>query len=65
VAACRQHGLEVEDEGHLKNFVVIFFLLRCFVLFNVSFNTKSFFAKKQFLYNELLAVFRASKFSYL
>jgi hypothetical protein len=23
-AACRRHGLEVKDEGHLKNFVVIF-----------------------------------------
>jgi hypothetical protein len=23
-AACRRHGLEVEDEGHLKDFVAIF-----------------------------------------
>jgi hypothetical protein len=39
-----RHGLEVEDEGHLKNFVVILFLLRCFVLFNF-FNTRVLFAK--------------------
>jgi hypothetical protein len=35
----RRHGLKVEDEGFLKNFVVISFFLRCFVLFDVSFNT--------------------------
>jgi hypothetical protein len=35
-AAHRRHGLEVEDEGHLKNFIVIFifvqvpYIVRCF-----------------------------------
>jgi hypothetical protein len=47
--ARRQHYLEVEDEGHLKNFVIIFVLLRCFVLFDISLNTRVLFAKKCFL----------------
>ena len=29
-AARRRHGLEVEDEGHLKNFVVIFVFVEMF-----------------------------------
>jgi hypothetical protein len=35
----RRHGLKVEDEGLLKDLVIISFFLRCFVLFDVSFNT--------------------------
>jgi hypothetical protein len=38
-ATRRRHGLEVEDEGFLKDLVVIFIFLGCFVLFGVSFNT--------------------------
>jgi hypothetical protein len=45
VAARRRHGLEVEDEGLLKDLVVIF-LFRCFVMFVVSFNARVRFAKK-------------------
>jgi hypothetical protein len=39
-AAHRRHGLEVEDEGFLKDLIVIFVFLKCFVLFVVSFNAK-------------------------
>jgi hypothetical protein len=49
-AARRRLGLEVEDDRHLKNFVVILFLLRCFVLFDVSFNVRSFLQKKTKFY---------------
>jgi hypothetical protein len=42
-AACRRHGLEVEDEGLLKNLVVIFIFLEVFV---VSFNARVLFTKK-------------------
>ena len=38
---------EVEDEGHIKNIVIIFILLMCFVLFGVSFNVRILFAKKK------------------
>jgi hypothetical protein len=38
VVARRRHGLEVEDEGLLKDLVVILFFIGCFVLFVVSFN---------------------------
>jgi hypothetical protein len=36
---------EVEDERLLKSFVVILFLLVCFVLLDVSFNIRILFAK--------------------
>jgi hypothetical protein len=36
-----------EGEGHLKDFDVIFALLRCSILFAVSFNVKVLFAKKR------------------
>ena len=42
-----RHALEVEDEGHLKDFVVISFLLRCFVLFDVSLNARGFICTSQ------------------
>jgi hypothetical protein len=45
-AACRRYGLGVEDEGHLKNLIVIFVLLRCFVLFDISLNARVLFPKK-------------------
>jgi hypothetical protein len=45
-SARRRHGLEVEDEGLLKDLVVILFFLRCFVLFIVSFNARVLFTKK-------------------
>ena len=45
-AACRRHGLKVEDEGFLKDLVVIFPFFNCFVLFDVSFNASVLFAKK-------------------
>jgi hypothetical protein len=45
VARCR-HGLEVEDEGPLKDLFVIFVFLKCFVLFIVSLNVRIIFAKK-------------------
>jgi hypothetical protein len=46
--AHRRHGLEVEDEGLLKNLVVIFVFLRCFVLFVVRcfFYVRVLFTKK-------------------
>ena len=31
-AVRRRHGLEVEDEGHLKDLVVIFVFFRCFIV---------------------------------
>jgi hypothetical protein len=40
-AVCRRHA----DEGHLKNFIVIFVFLRCFVLCYVSFNARVPFVK--------------------
>jgi hypothetical protein len=46
-AARHRHGLEVEDEGHLKDFDVISVLLRCSILFAISFNVKVLFAKKR------------------
>jgi hypothetical protein len=45
-AARRRYGLGVEDEGHLKNLIVIFVLLRCFVLFDISLNARVLFEKK-------------------
>jgi hypothetical protein len=39
-AARRRHSLEVEDEGLLKDLVVMFFFLWCFVLFVISFNAR-------------------------
>jgi hypothetical protein len=39
-----EHCLEVEDEEHLKNFVVIFVFIE-FVLFDVSRNVMVLFAK--------------------
>jgi hypothetical protein len=44
------YGLQVEDKGHLKNFVVIFLLLRCFVPFDVSLNAKVLFEKKIYIH---------------
>jgi hypothetical protein len=44
-AAYRRHDLEVEDEG-LKDLVVIFVFLGCFVMFAVSFNARVLSAKK-------------------
>jgi hypothetical protein len=46
-AACRRHGLEVEDKELLKDFVVIFGFFGCFILFVVSFNARVIFAKKK------------------
>jgi hypothetical protein len=45
----RRHGLEVEDEGLLKDLIVIFVFLGCFVLFVVCFNVSVLFAKKKFI----------------
>ena len=56
-AARRRHGLEVEDEGHLKVLVVISFLLRCFVPFGVSFNDRVLFAKKMIDISPFLNLF--------
>jgi hypothetical protein len=44
--ARHRHGLEVEDEGLLKDPVVIFVFLGLLVLVVVSFNVKVLFAKK-------------------
>jgi hypothetical protein len=46
-AARRRHSLEVEDKGLLKDLVVIFFSLGCFILFVVSFNARVLFGKKK------------------
>jgi hypothetical protein len=46
-AAHHRHGLEVEDEGLLKDLIVIFVFLGFFVLFGVSFNARVLFAKKK------------------
>jgi hypothetical protein len=46
-AARHWHGLDIQDEWHLKDFAVIFIiLLRFFVLFDVSLNVRVLFAKK-------------------
>jgi hypothetical protein len=45
-AAHHRHGLEVEDEGHLKDLNVIFVFLGRFVLFVVSFNARVLLKKK-------------------
>jgi hypothetical protein len=47
VAAHCRHSLEVEDEGILKDLIIIFVFLRCFVLFVVSLNVWVLFAKKK------------------
>jgi hypothetical protein len=47
-AARHRHGPKIEDEGHLKDFDIISFLLTYFILFNVSFNTKVLFVKNIF-----------------
>jgi hypothetical protein len=49
-AAGHRHGLEVEDEGHLKDFVILFILLRCFVLFDFSFNSRILLRKPYLTY---------------
>jgi hypothetical protein len=46
VRTTRDTQMEVEDERLLKDFVVIFVFLGCFVLFIVSFNARFLFAKK-------------------
>jgi hypothetical protein len=45
VAARRRHSLEVEDEGHLKDFDVIFVFVKMFYTVCYSFNTKVLFKK--------------------
>jgi hypothetical protein len=42
----RRHGLDGKNEGHLKDIIVIFIFVRCFVLLDVSLNSKVLFAKK-------------------
>jgi hypothetical protein len=46
-ATRHRHGLKVEDEGLLNDFIVIFVFFGCFVLFVVSFNARALFAKKK------------------
>jgi hypothetical protein len=46
-AARHRHDLEVEDEGHLKDFVIFFVFVEVFVLFDISFNVRSFFTPKK------------------
>jgi hypothetical protein len=48
-AVHRQHDLEVEDEGLLKDLIIIFVFLGCFVLFAISFNARVLFAKEVYL----------------
>jgi hypothetical protein len=43
MAACRRHGLEVIDEGLLKDLVVIFVFLKVLCIVNCFFNTKVLF----------------------
>jgi hypothetical protein len=45
--ARRRYGLMVEVEGLLKDLVVIFIFLECFVLFGISFNARVLFVKKK------------------
>jgi hypothetical protein len=45
-AARRRQGVEVENEGLLKDLVVIFIFLRCFVLFVVFLMSESYSQKK-------------------
>jgi hypothetical protein len=46
-AARHRHGLEVEDEGLLKDLVVIFIFFRYFVWFDFFFNARVLFVKKR------------------
>ena len=46
-AARHRHSLEVEDEGHLKDLIVIFVFVEVFVLFDVSFNVRVLFIKNK------------------
>jgi hypothetical protein len=41
-AAHHRHGLEVEDEGHLKNFVVIFVFVEVFYTVHCFFECQSY-----------------------
>jgi hypothetical protein len=41
--ARRRYSLEVEDKGHLEDFVI---LLRCFVMFDISLNARVYSQKK-------------------
>jgi hypothetical protein len=45
-AARRRHGLEVEDEGLLKDLIVIFSFLRVLYIVRYFFNARVLFAKK-------------------
>ena len=46
-AARRRHGLEVEDEGHLKDFVIILFFVELFHTVRCFFYGRVIFAKKR------------------
>jgi hypothetical protein len=45
VAMRSRHGLDVEEEGHLKDFIVILIFIEVFLLF-IVFNAKGLFAKE-------------------
>jgi hypothetical protein len=45
--ACRRHGLEVEDEGLLKDLVIIFVFLGMLCIDRCFFNASVLFAKKR------------------